>query len=61
MSNLKPRWPGYGQPFVSDYGPMPGYVAGYCGHRVAESEWRAGFRVCERCNENDYSEEEAVL
>jgi hypothetical protein len=30
-------------------GPMPGYVAGRCGHRVAESEWRAGCRTCERC------------
>ena len=36
-------------PFVGPYGPIPGYVAGWCGHRVAESEWRAGFRVCERC------------
>jgi hypothetical protein len=37
-------------PFVhTDLGVMPGYVAGWCGHRVAESEWRAGFRVCERC------------
>lgn len=30
-------------------GEMPGYIAGRCGHRVAGSEWRAGFRVCERC------------
>lgn len=28
---------------------MPGYVVGKCTHRVAASEWRAGFRVCERC------------
>lgn len=28
---------------------MPGYVVGKCGHRVAGSEWRAGFRNCERC------------
>jgi len=28
---------------------QPGYVVGKCGHRVAASEWRAGFRVCERC------------
>ena len=28
---------------------LPGYVVGTCGHRVAASEWRAGFRVCERC------------
>lgn len=25
------------------------YVMGTCGHRVAGSEWRAGFRTCERC------------
>jgi hypothetical protein len=30
-------------------GGMTGYVAGKCGHRVAASEWRAGFRNCERC------------
>ncbi|MET0492892.1 MAG: hypothetical protein ABW000_07140 [Actinoplanes sp.] len=36
-------------PFDPGTGPVPGYVAGWCGHRVAESEWRAGFRVCERC------------
>jgi hypothetical protein len=28
---------------------MPGYRVGRCGHRVAASEWRAGFRTCERC------------
>lgn len=28
---------------------FPGFVAGECGHRVAESEWRAGYRKCERC------------
>lgn len=32
-----------------EVGEMPGYMAGRCGHRVAQSEWRAGFRVCERC------------
>jgi hypothetical protein len=26
-----------------------GYVTGLCGHRVARSEWAAGFRKCERC------------
>jgi len=36
-------------PFDPGTGPVPGYVAGRCGHRVAASEWRAGFRVCERC------------
>ena len=30
-------------------GGMPGFVVGECGHRVAGSEWRAGFRNCERC------------
>jgi hypothetical protein len=30
-------------------GGQAGYVVGECGHRVAKSEWRAGFRVCERC------------
>lgn len=28
---------------------QPGYVVGVCGHRVAGSEWQAGFRTCERC------------
>lgn len=28
---------------------QPGYIVGACGHRVAGSEWRAGFRTCERC------------
>ena len=30
-------------------GGMTGFVVGECGHRVAGSEWRAGFRNCERC------------
>lgn len=30
-------------------GGMKGFVVGECGHRVAGSEWRAGFRNCERC------------
>jgi hypothetical protein len=39
-----------GVPFVNDeIGPRPGFVVGTCGHAVAGSEWRAGFRVCERC------------
>lgn len=32
--------------------PIPdqfGFVVGECEHRVAASEWRAGFRTCERC------------
>lgn len=28
---------------------LEGFVVGECGHRVAGSEWRAGFRTCERC------------
>jgi hypothetical protein len=28
---------------------QPGFVVGECEHRVAGSEWRAGFRTCERC------------
>lgn len=32
-------------------GGMEGFVVGNCGHRVAGSEWRAGFRNCERCGE----------
>lgn len=28
---------------------QPGYVVGLCEHRVALSEWRVGFRTCERC------------
>jgi hypothetical protein len=36
--------------FWSDeFGGRPGYVAGTCGHAMAFSEWRAGFRNCERC------------
>lgn len=39
-----------GEPFYNNViGARPGFVAGECGHAVAESEWRAGFRVCERC------------
>ncbi len=36
-------------PFDPGTGPERGFVAGHCGHRVARSEWRAGFRNCERC------------
>lgn len=36
-------------PFNPGTGPMLGYAAGHCGHRVALDEWRAGFRNCERC------------
>lgn len=32
--------------------PFPGrpdYLTGRCGHAVAGSEWKAGYRTCERC------------
>lgn len=38
-----------GEPFVSSEGPRSGFVVGECRHAVALSEWRAGFRKCERC------------
>lgn len=38
-----------GEPFNPGTGVVPGYVAGECGHRVAQSEWDSGFRNCERC------------
>jgi hypothetical protein len=40
-----PQYPDPG----SDIPGQPGYVVGVCGHRVAQSEWNAGFRDCERC------------
>lgn len=39
-------------PFVNPELPAElteGFVVGHCGHRVAGSEWRAGFRTCEHC------------
>lgn len=33
---------------------QPGYVVGSCGHRLAASEWRAGFRTCERCPDHQH-------
>lgn len=38
-------YPAYGSAIPD----QPGYVVGLCTHRVARSEWSAGFRVCERC------------
>jgi len=41
-----------GEPFQHpDLPPelLEGFVGGECGHRVASSEWRAGYRLCERC------------
>lgn len=32
-----------------DIGYRDGFVAANCGHALAFTEWRAGFRVCERC------------
>jgi hypothetical protein len=44
-----PVYPQPGAPIPLELnGGMAGYVVGKCGHRVAESEWRAGFRNCER-------------
>lgn len=39
-----------GEPFVSEVsGPRDGYVVGECRHAVAQSEWNAGYKKCERC------------
>ncbi len=41
-----------GTPFrAPDLPPVlvAGFVVGECGHRVAGTEWRAGYRNCERC------------
>jgi hypothetical protein len=38
-----------GVPDGTPFPGRPGYVTGQCGHAVAGSEWRAGFRNCERC------------
>jgi hypothetical protein len=40
--------PGNPVPPESNAG-RPGFVVGECWHAVAGSEWRAGFRACERC------------
>jgi hypothetical protein len=39
-------------------GGMTGFVVGECGHRVAGSEWQAGFRTCERCSSSDPDDED---
>lgn len=59
---LKPIHPESGQPFAhpSNPGLIPG-VVGWCGHRVAESEWRARFRVCERDQASDYEPPDGAL
>lgn len=45
-----PEYPNFGAiiPPEQNFG-QKGYVVGTCGHRVAGSEWMAGFRNCERC------------
>lgn len=45
-----PAYPAHGAiiPPEQNFG-QKGYVVGTCGHRVAGSEWMAGFRNCERC------------
>jgi len=35
-------------------GLLEGFRVGWCAHKVAAQEWAAGFRVCERCNQDDY-------
>lgn len=47
-----PEAPAYPEP-GSEIPGQPGFVVGLCGHRVARSEWRAGFRLCERCVAGD--------
>jgi hypothetical protein len=48
----KERAPVYPTP-GSEIPDQPGYVVAECRHRVAGSEWRAGFRTCERCPSGD--------
>lgn len=48
MTTAKKTTPVYPAP-GSDIPDQPGFVVGECGHRLAGSEWRAGFRTCERC------------
>lgn len=39
-----------GEPFFNEeVGFRPGFVAGVCGHAVAQSERNAGLKNCERC------------
>jgi hypothetical protein len=49
-SNERPLQPGDPVP-PERTGGMAGFVVAVCGHRIAASEWRAGFRNCERCPE----------
>jgi hypothetical protein len=43
--------PGDDIPPVQNVG-RPGFKVGHCGHAVAGSEWRAGYRNCEHCGES---------
>ena len=44
-----PVYPQPGSPIPLELnGGMDGFVVGECGHRMYASEWRAGFRKCER-------------
>lgn len=52
MTTGAPQYPNPG----SEIPDQPGYVVGQCGHRLARSEWRAGFRTCERCTATDGGE-----
>lgn len=55
MSTVQtPTYPAPG----SEIPDMPDYVVGTCGHRLAASEWRAGFRTCERCPSDDGGDSE---
>ena len=37
---------------------QPGYRVGECGHRVAGSEWAAGYRVCEHCPAGEWADDD---
>lgn len=57
MDTKTPVYPTPGSPIPPEFtGGMTGFVVGECGHRLAGSEWRAGFRNCERCGEDDWQE-----
>lgn len=50
------KTPVYPEP-GSEIPGQPGFVVGTCGHRLAGSEWRAGFRTCERCPNEDWDDQ----
>jgi hypothetical protein len=46
----EPEYPAVGSAIPPESnGGQSGYRVGECGHRVAGSEWQAGFRRCEHC------------